>query len=123
MLATMWEWGGLKLDKEDFKVVKGNANLDDNFEKISEIAELNGFEYYGQNEDNKYVSMFMNQNNKIILEVSILTFNFKLVYANQMMSGFLDTGWHENITRDELLHQVMLEFIEPVSILRKYYEA
>lgn len=110
------------MDKEDFKVVKGNVNLEDNFNKILKIADENGFEYYGANEDNQNILMFMNQKNKIIFEVSLLTFSFKMVYANQMMSGFLDTGWHENITKEGLLQQVMLEFIEPVSILRKYYE-
>lgn len=124
MLATMLEWGGLKLGKEDFSVIDGDGklNLQESFDIISSVADKSDFEFCKESEDNPYVLMFMNNEEKFVMEVNMLTFAFKLIYAHSLMSGFLDTGWHEDITKEGLLDQVMIEFKEPVSILRKYYE-
>lgn len=109
------------MEKGDFSVVRNNIDVMENMANIEDIMNCQGFEFVKISDDNRNIAMFINKKTMVIAEANIISFSFKLVYANTLMRGFLDTGWLDKLS-EELLHQVMLEFIEPVSILRSYYE-
>ena len=110
------------MELKELTLITNDIDVEENKADIEMLMNENGFRFSKVAENRPYTMLFWNEDENVICEVNSINFAFKLLYANPLMTGFLDTGWHDDIRISGFLKQVMIEFKEPVSLLRKYYE-